>query len=293
MEAEEILKNLEYNTGKFPRRALESAIKRPEEISPHLLRVLQRAVERPDEVKPGYMAHIYAMYLLAQFRETRAYPSIVRFCQLPGELPLDLTGDVITEDMDRILASVCGGDTKPIEGLVEDASLNEYVRDAALKAILALVGDGQKDRSEAAAYFKSLFGGKLERTYSFVWEGLLSCCYRLYPEEFIDDIEKAYDDGLIFGGGIIEAVERALEEEKEDFSSRLASRYQGLIGNTLEEIQWWSCFKEDRKWEKQKGERRLSPVSVVPVAQSKRKKVGRNDPCPCGSGKKYKKCCGV
>jgi uncharacterized protein YecA (UPF0149 family) len=21
-------------------------------------------------------------------------------------------------------------------------------------------------------------------------------------------------------------------------------------------------------------------------------KVGRNDPCPCGSGKKYKKCCG-
>ena len=24
----------------------------------------------------------------------------------------------------------------------------------------------------------------------------------------------------------------------------------------------------------------------------KKKKVGRNDPCPCGSGKKYKKCCG-
>jgi hypothetical protein len=22
-----------------------------------------------------------------------------------------------------------------------------------------------------------------------------------------------------------------------------------------------------------------------------RKKIGRNDPCPCGSGKKYKKCC--
>jgi len=26
--------------------------------------------------------------------------------------------------------------------------------------------------------------------------------------------------------------------------------------------------------------------------EHKRKKVGRNDPCPCGSGKKYKKCCG-
>ena len=25
----------------------------------------------------------------------------------------------------------------------------------------------------------------------------------------------------------------------------------------------------------------------------KGEKVGRNDPCPCGSGKKYKKCCGA
>ena len=28
-------------------------------------------------------------------------------------------------------------------------------------------------------------------------------------------------------------------------------------------------------------------------APASRKKVGRNDPCPCGSGKKYKKCCGL
>jgi len=30
-----------------------------------------------------------------------------------------------------------------------------------------------------------------------------------------------------------------------------------------------------------------------PVVVKKENKVGRNDPCPCGSGKKYKKCCGV
>jgi uncharacterized protein YecA (UPF0149 family) len=32
------------------------------------------------------------------------------------------------------------------------------------------------------------------------------------------------------------------------------------------------------------------PVTKTPEV-SGRKKVGRNDPCPCGSGKKYKKCC--
>ena len=32
--------------------------------------------------------------------------------------------------------------------------------------------------------------------------------------------------------------------------------------------------------------------SSPPPAQRQEKKVGRNAPCPCGSGKKYKKCCG-
>ncbi len=34
------------------------------------------------------------------------------------------------------------------------------------------------------------------------------------------------------------------------------------------------------------------PVKKKPVVRKKDEKVGRNDPCPCGSGKKYKKCCG-
>ena len=32
--------------------------------------------------------------------------------------------------------------------------------------------------------------------------------------------------------------------------------------------------------------------SITEQNKMKKKKVGRNDPCPCGSGKKYKKCCG-
>lgn len=32
--------------------------------------------------------------------------------------------------------------------------------------------------------------------------------------------------------------------------------------------------------------------SVKPAPVRKTKKIGPNDPCPCGSGKKYKNCCG-
>ena len=30
----------------------------------------------------------------------------------------------------------------------------------------------------------------------------------------------------------------------------------------------------------------------IKQAPKKVQKIGRNDPCPCGSGKKYKQCCG-
>lgn len=48
-----------------------------------------------------------------------------------------------------------------------------------------------------------------------------------------------------------------------------------------------STFKKiEEKWYFEHGE--IIPATVVREG----KKIGRNDPCSCGSGKKYKKCCG-
>jgi len=33
-------------------------------------------------------------------------------------------------------------------------------------------------------------------------------------------------------------------------------------------------------------------VKKVTIVRREAPKIGRNDPCPCGSGKKYKNCCG-
>ena len=38
--------------------------------------------------------------------------------------------------------------------------------------------------------------------------------------------------------------------------------------------------------------RQLADIKPPVTQPEKQKKVGRNDPCPCGSGKKYKRCCG-
>ena len=49
--------------------------------------------------------------------------------------------------------------------------------------------------------------------------------------------------------------------------------------------QWEKIFDENTRKRLYKEQKNSGTIR-------KEKKIGRNDPCPCGSGKKYKKCCG-
>jgi len=37
----------------------------------------------------------------------------------------------------------------------------------------------------------------------------------------------------------------------------------------------------------------IMPIRNRYTYKREEKKIGRNEPCPCGSGKKYKKCCAL
>src|SRR5699024_4668275 len=53
--------------------------------------------------------------------------------------------------------------------------------------------------------------------------------------------------------------------------------------------------EEPEKVERERVAKPITPNKKGKTQQTvvKKKKIGRNDPCPCGSGKKYKKCCGA
>jgi uncharacterized protein len=65
-----------------------------------------------------------------------------------------------------------------------------------------------------------------------------------------------------------------------------------LFGGTVEELSKWYAFSDDRR---AAGERHLHEVEAERTAgepyRNPFRGVGRNDPCPCGSGKKFKNCC--
>ena len=290
MDIDEIVEQItDLETGYFPRAALEAAIAQREALTPVLLRVLEETKQDAMErmlTEPSYMLPIYALYLLAQSRETRAYPLIVDIFSIPGEDVHDAFGDLITEDFCRILASVSGGDVEGLHRLIEDLQVDEYVRDAAMRALVVLVAQGILSRDTVMAYFQYLFRGGLEHEPALVWAALVSNASELYPEEVMEDIEQAFVDDLVDEFFIDFAwVKECMEPGKEHVLAQLmADKRQTFIEDTIAELKWWACFQPPPKPRR----KQVHPAGQVLKPQ----KVGRNDPCPCGSGKKYKRCCG-
>ena len=83
------------------------------------------------------------------------------------------------------------------------------------------------------------------------------------------------------------------EEELAARESRLATGERDLAATEERALEW---TKRLRTWERelQARERRLDPASQK-AAQSAPagRKIGRNERCPCGSGRKYKRCHGA
>ena len=111
-------------------------------------------------------------------------------------------------------------------------------------------------------------------------------CCDLYPQELLQEIEQAYGDGLRDSLHIrFESVRDRLVLGKEETLRRSQEYRKGLIEDTVAEMSWSASFDEGTD----------TPAKALPTTAQqqivKAKKIGRNDPCPCGSGKKYKKCC--
>jgi hypothetical protein len=287
MKIPEILAELEPYTGRFPREAMRAAIEQREAITPELLRVLEAVAENPEQHarREGHMLHLFALYLLAQFRDTRAYPFIVKMFSAPGETPFDLAGDTVTARLGRIFASVYDGNPSPLQGLVESEAVNEYVRDAAIEAFLVLEHSGQMTRDDVLGYFRSLFQGRFNRSHSHAWNGLVCAVADLPAPELLEDVRQAYADGLVDSAfARLEGIERNLLKQEQ----WRREKYR-VITDAIAEMEWWASFRKA-------GTAFSKPAQATGhaagEAPKQHKKPWRSAPCPCGSGKKYKHCCG-
>ena len=153
--------------------------------------------------------------------------------------------------------------------------------------------DQQADRGKLQKFWQRYF--MLEKG---VYEKLLT-----NPDEKVEgtvkELAEKYDLSIMDMTGFLDGINDSLvtpnpiDTMEEDTKVSLAFDKEKLYKNMVdakadwlyELPQWDEIFDADTK-RKLYLEQKKSGTVVVG------KKVGRNDPCPCGSGKKYKFCCG-
>jgi len=119
-------------------------------------------------------------------------------------------------------------------------------------------------------------------------------------EGSIEELANQFDVSMGWILGFLDGVSESVAEPLPDLDSlekdstvKVVLDYEKLLFNMhkseadwLYDLEEWNpIFSQEKQDEIAKAYKKSKTVV-------KENKVGRNEPCPCGSGKKYKKCCG-
>ena len=274
-----------------------------DEAGPALLERLERHAAGGERTDATANVAMYAVFLLAERGETRAFAPL---CQLAreGEAIEIVLGDCIYELLPRLLTPLAGEDMAGMRGVIEEPQADHIVRGGFIIAYVALGLARDTPVEELRDYLRGLFDTMRPRAESYVWYDWARAMIFVSPEtamplvealckrEWIDPALSEYAD---FAEDLREATvgrgraRQALLEEARP------------LDDFVEEISGWECFRspkgtatrdrqrearggfddEDGDYDDEPGETYVNPW----------RDVGRNDPCPCGSGLKFKKCC--
>ncbi len=157
----------------------------------------------------------------------------------------------------------------------------------------------------AQAYSQTANKGQLQNLWSkyFVKEKEIYKQLLANPDEevkgTVSELATKYKTDLMFMTGFLDGINDSLKtpnpietmEENTEVSLAFDKEllYKNMVGADADWLydlpEWDEIFDEETKKALYKEQK--SSTTIV-----KEDKVYPNDPCPCGSGKKYKKCCG-
>jgi hypothetical protein len=291
---------------RLPILAIGMCLLRMEEAAPALRAVLAKAADGEKLSDDESTLLFRGVYILGGGRDTEACRSLLRLLRLPEAKLDDLLGDALAEDMARIVVGVFDGDVDALLGLVTDRSVDPFVREAVLGAATYLTWKGSIERDRMVRLLERFSEEKRAEDDDPVWvswtraiallglRDLAALVYRGWEdgriadwvigrgefEETLADAERKPDDATRFeefGLGYIEDVVDALtssglpefDEEDESFDEDVFDSDEDVFDRDNRDLPWTPAEPVRNPW----------------------RHVGRNDPCPCGSGKKAKKCC--
>ena len=191
--------------------------------------------------------------------------------------------------------------------MVEAADVDEFVRHAAITAIGYLTRIGRIPEPDTRDWLRHLVTDMQPQGENYVWMGWTECVADLGLADFAPAAQRLCEQGCIdsslrnFADFTME-LQRTLDnpDPMAPFALRKLMPFASAIAELEEfynspepggdEYGW----DDDEKTGFPPDEKTGFPPLAWTSGSSDRnpwRHVGRNDPCPCGSGKKFKKCC--
>lgn len=290
-EVEMAIEKITYENKKFPQEALEVIIQNKEKAIPYLRKAIAKAIEEKNELEDCYQLHFYALFLLGQFQDKESFGLIIELITLPREVLDYLIGDTITSGLKDILYNTYDGEIESLKKIIVDEYVDEFVRAAVLGVMTQLYLDGAVETIEFKDFIKqNIYDG---REYNYIFNAFASVICKCHFVEMLPEIKFMLNNGLM-DEMCLGKYDSCVDEmfTYRDFDQQFCKTPMC----TISRLKTWAMFEKDNDTIDSEEQRKNFEKLMKSVMKNSRtveveRRVGRNDPCPCGSGKKYKFCC--
>lgn len=317
----------------FPEQALLAAKQQWSDLWPQITALMQRMNADEELSDEEYQQLFYGVLLAADLADLNAAAAIFQWVDAPDGLGSDLEytlGDALTEDLATMLYVLAAGQPDRLFALLQSNKAGDYVKAAALSALFAQLESLQNEGAPAASALLTQIDSQLDaiiasaeaQKQAFVLSEIAIWCMtfglsRLAKKfqtllrqnkldtEFVSsrEINRWHSETPLQGplaAGLVrqqfdvmsvrewQAFQPHVDDEQLE-SELAAADLDGLEASELLDM---ARSRLQAVADKTLSADRIT-ANTAPLATPKAAGVGRNDPCPCGSGKKFKKCCGA
>lgn len=298
-EEARVMTELASTRDKLPVAAIDDIRRHPDIFVPLLIESVTNANA---EIRSGKEREwddtpFFALYLLIELKVEAAYPVLLQSLYLPGpEGASELFSDAVGELAGVVMALASGGDTRQIDQLVLASEVNQYVRWAALDAYKLLLRDGVISRQHAIDGLHQLFQDCVDHDNHDMLAPIAIDLSHLAADSALETIRSAYQRDLVDDSIVsLESIEQEIAGGEAIVAKYLDSCRPTGVSDTIAELKRWASFQPTQDTQP-KTTKPAHPAASQPKPASAStiridERIGRNSPCPCGSGKKFKKCC--
>lgn len=244
---------------------------------------------------------LHALMLLGELEAEEALPDVLTWLST-GEEFLDFwLGDHITETIWEPLYKMGRRQFHLLEEFLKSTDGYTFSKTAVSNVIVQAVLRYPERRQEAIDLYGrvlSSFENEDPDTVPEFVSMAISDAIDIKAKELLPQIRTFFEKDMVdtFITGSLKELQKEMEEEPMAAPRPLlplVERYRQITDT-------WHGYKDDDEEEEEDDEFEdaadddeewMLPESVTTQIVRTGPKVGRNDPCPCGSGKKYKKCC--